>query len=144
MKPWHERDPGALPRLEHLVTATYPTLHVVVADGVVHLLGTFPVRHGVVEIDRFAIDVVLSSDHPRDLPAIYETGGRIPRTADRHMNGDGSACVVLPDAYWLENETGQVDVVHLLAREVHNYFLGQAAVEAGDPWPFGEWPHFSK
>jgi hypothetical protein len=31
--------------------------------------------------------------------------------------------------------------VKYLTGPVHNYFLGQAAVERGEPWPFGEWAH---
>ncbi len=61
---------------------------------------------------------------------------------DRHINPDtGSACVVLPDAYWIENSTGEVDIVEYLRGPVQNFFLGQLAVEQGDPWPFGEWQH---
>jgi hypothetical protein len=141
VKPWHEREQGALAELEHRVAATYPTLHVVVENGLVHVRGTFPVLHDLLELDRFEVDVVLARNHPRELPAVYETGGRIPRTPERHVNSDGTACVGIPDVYWLENPTGEVDVLGFLRREVHNYFLGQAAVENGDPWPFGEWSH---
>lgn len=110
-------------------------------DEHVHIKGTLPVFNGTIEIDRYAVDVVLSPDHPRSLPQVFETAGRIPRTLNRHISGDGSACIVLPDAFWLEHPPGNLDIVEYLAGPVHSYFLGQAAVERGEPWPFGEWAH---
>lgn len=133
--------PCATEALEREVAARYPTLHVLVLDGRVHIKGTLPITNGTAEFDRFALDIVLSPDHPRALPQVFETGGRIPRTLDRHISADGSACIVLPDAFWLEHPTGDLDVVEYLAGPVHSYFLGQAAVERGEPWPFGEWAH---
>jgi hypothetical protein len=132
---------GAVDELERALAARFPTLHVLVIDGRVHIKGTLAITNGTADIDRFAVDVVLSPDHPHALPQVFETAGRIPRTMDRHMNGDGSACIVMPDAFWLEHPTRDIDIVEYLGGPVHSYFLGQAAVERGEPWPFGEWAH---
>jgi hypothetical protein len=142
MNPWNHI-PGALAALEAELAAEYPTLHAVELDGHVRVRGSFPVRDGAQVLTWFQIDVALPSDFPRALPVVWETGGRIPRVAKRHINspGDESACVVLPESYWLAQEEGEVSLLAFLRGPVHNYFLGQALVELGEPWPFGEWGH---
>jgi hypothetical protein len=132
---------GLIDEIERQLARRFPTLHVLVQDGRVHIKGTLPVMNGTSEIDRFAVDVVLSPEHPHALPQVFETGGRIPRTLYRHISGDGSACIVMPDAFWLEHAAEEIDLMGYLAGPVHSYFLGQATVERGEPWPFGEWAH---
>ncbi|MBZ4414680.1 hypothetical protein K8640_41340 [Myxococcus sp. XM-1-1-1] len=142
MSPWNHV-PGALAEIEAELAPEYPTLHAVELDGHVRVRGSFPVRDGAQVLTWFQIDVALPPDFPRALPVVWETGGRIPRVAERHINspGDGSACVVLPESFWLAQDEGEVSLLAFLRGPVHNYFLGQALVELGEPWPFGEWGH---
>lgn len=100
----------------------------------------FPVKHEGRELDRFPIEVDLGSVGPGNLPLVTETGGRIPRTEARHVNGNGSACVCLPEHYFMCNP-GRFDIVAFLEGPVRDFFLGQILVDAGEPWPFGEWAH---
>jgi hypothetical protein len=48
--------------------------------------------HGSVT-DAYQLRIVIPPSFPRDIPSVYETGGRIPRTADYHVNSDGSFCL---------------------------------------------------
>jgi hypothetical protein len=139
--PWHVRDPAALATLENELATAYPTLHVVSTAERVLIKGAFPVRDGTEVLDWYSVEIELAPDHPRTLPRVREVGGRIPWILDRHVLSDGSACVVLPDAYWLENPTGRVSIPEFLVGPVRDFFLGQSVVDLGYPWPQGEWAH---
>lgn len=142
---WHVRDPAALRALEADLAREYPALHVVVSADRVVVKGPFEVcDHGEV-LDWFSIEIELLPDHPRCLPMVRETAGRIPWVLDpHHILPDGRACVVLPGAYWLENATGEVSLLEYLRGPLHEYFVGQCLVELGEPWPRGEWAHGAK
>lgn len=121
--------------------AAFPHLHFHVVDDVVFLRGSFPVIYEGRELDRFSIEIELAKNHPDSLPIVRETAGRIPRTIDRHVNAaDGTACVLLPDEHWRLWPKGSSLLAYLIG-PLRNYFLGQIAVEMGQPWPFGEWHH---
>jgi hypothetical protein len=144
-QPWHVRDPAALRTLEADLAREFPTLHVVVSGDLVVLKGAFEVRDGAEVLDWYSVEIELLPDHPKCLPVVRETGGRIPWVLDpHHVLPNGRACVVLPDAYWLENATGEVSLLEYLRGPLHQYFVGQCLVETGDPWPRGEWAHGPK
>ncbi len=130
--------------MENELASEYPTLRVVSTADRVLIKGAFPVRDGAEVLDWYAVEIELASDHPKSLPRVREVGARIPWLLDRHVLSDGTACVVLPDAYWLENPTGRVSIPGFLAGPVRDFFLGQSVVELGDPWPQGEWAHGAK
>jgi hypothetical protein len=120
----------------------YPTLHVsIVDDNTVRVSGMFPVRDadgGI--IDRYQVQLDLPADYPRSLPVVYETGGRVSWTEDRHVNTDGTACVMMPEERRYIWPMGQ-PLSQYLDGPLRNFFLGQLARDHGDPWPFGEWAH---
>jgi hypothetical protein len=140
---WFRRDPEALTRLRRrLVVGGYPHLHLVEVDNQIEAIGTVALGAAGRELTRFALRVVLPDHYPRDLPKVYETKGRIPRTADHHVNPDGSLCVGLPESIWLEH--GDLDLVGYLDGPLRSYLVGVCEVEGGRQWPFGEWSHGSK
>jgi len=124
------------------LAAAFPTLHVAEKEGKKHIRGSFPVMFEGKVLDRFSIDIKLELSGPNDLPVVREINGRIPWNIDRHVNDDGTACVCLPEDYFLKHP-GRLDVLTFLQDPIHQYFLGQALVERGDPWPQGEWGHGS-
>lgn len=138
---WYRKNPELFEKEKMEVEAAFPQLHFHVANDVVYLRGTYPVIHDGEELDRFSIEIELSKNHPESLPVVRETGGRIPRHADRHVNAtDGTACVLLPDEQWRLWPKGS-SLRAYLEGPLRNFFLGQIAVEMGQPWPFGEWGH---
>jgi hypothetical protein len=118
----------------------YPTLHPIVSSGKLTIKGTFAVTFEGKTLDRFSIEIDLSSMVPGCLPIVREVGGRIPWKIERHVNHDGTACVCLPEDYYLKHP-GDFSLLEFLGDPVWQYFLGQSLVEKGEPWPHGEWGH---
>lgn len=127
-------------QLQRELAPGQPMLHVVTDGEGLKLRGSFVIEHEGRELDRFAVEIDLSPMRDGELPTVKEIGGRIPWTEDRHINSDGSACVCLPEDYF-SNHPGPFDLPLYLDGPVRSFFLGQALVERGDPWPHGEWKH---
>lgn len=138
---WHRKNPALFGKEKVEVETAFPHLHFHIVNDVVFLRGSFPVAYEGRELDRFSIEIELAKDHPESLPIVREIAGRIPRSADRHVNAtDGMACVLLPDECWRFWPKGS-SLLAYMTGPLRNYFLGQIAVEMGQPWPFGEWRH---
>lgn len=122
----------------HSLVERYPTLHIV---GNELIRGSLPIEEAGSELDRFSVEIDFSPLQQGLLPKVSETGGRIPHHEDRHINvKDGTACVCLPEDYFLRH-AGPFDPVTFLDGPVRDFFIGQALVARGDPWPYGEWKH---
>jgi hypothetical protein len=133
----HEPD---LEAIRERLAYRFPTLHLLPGPDGPIIRGTFFLEHESHEIDRFAVEIALKPIYDGDLPVVFETAGRIPRTPERHVNDGGSACVCLPIDYFRKHP-GPFDLMAFLEGPVRDYFLGQALVERGEPWPYGEWRH---
>jgi hypothetical protein len=60
---------------------------------------------------------------------------------ERHIFPDsGQACTLLLFQRWELWPVG-APLLKYVEGPMRNYFIGQALVENGDPWPFGEWGH---
>jgi len=139
-RPWY-RSSRELSRVKAEVLSRHPALTFKEVDGRVIVYGVFEIREGKVLHDKLVIEVELARDSARGIPVVRETGGRIPRTADRHVNTeDGSLCVVLPDAYWYHHTRG-LTFADFLDGPLRAHLAGQLLVELGEPWPAGEWGH---
>lgn len=139
-KPWHRDDPTRFAKEKAEVEAEYPELHFRITGDMVFVYGTFPVRFEGQTLDRYSVEVALGRDHPKTLPIVREVGGRIPWIADRHVNTNGTACVLLPDERWTV-WPDESTILDFLNGPLRNFFLGQSLVEQGKPWPFGQWDH---
>jgi hypothetical protein len=127
--------------LREVLLGKYPELRVVLERETIYLSGSFPVVHEGEILDRFQIAISLPHDFPRSIPVLRETGGRIPRVKDRHINPEsGEACPIVPEE-WLLLPIEQRTVMAFLDGPVRNFFIGQALVERGLPWPYGERNH---
>lgn len=140
---WHENEPSGLDRLRQTLRARYPTLHARVQGGFVHVAGSFAVLTEDAYQDRYMIDVRLPADYPGSIPDVWETGGRIERTIDRHVfPGTGALCVGVPVELWL-NLKGDFSIENYLEKAVRPYLIGNSLFEEGQPWPFNESTHGS-
>jgi hypothetical protein len=123
------------------VQARYPCLGQVPLGGGIALRGTFPIIHNGAEVDSFKIELQLRSSGAHHRPAVLEIGGRVPRTADRHVNTDGSACIALPEDLWLRTGGEPMTLSAFVDGPVRDYFLAQASFEQQGRWPFGDRGH---
>ncbi len=142
---WHRRNPKLVQDIRADLAGAYPNLHLFIdEDGAAEVRGTFPVpSHDGRVLDRYQVRIELPPDYPRAMPVVREIGGRIPWHPDYHAMPDGTACVLLPDDRWRCFPVG-APFKQFLDGPVHDFFLGQAIVERGGAWPFGEWSHGEK
>lgn len=141
MQPWFERDPSALKDLGRTLRSKYPTLHAFIEDGVCFVRGTYPVMSGDRVAERYSLEIALPPDYPFSLPAVWETGGRIPREADRHVfPAPGCLCLGVPLALWMALR-GDFCINNVLDIPVRNFLIGNSLVEQGEPWPHGDRSH---
>lgn len=142
-KPWYKKDANLLRELEHQIGDEFPELKKVEEGLLIKFVGVFPLFEEGRVYDRYHIEVELSSKSPTALPIIREVGGRIPLLSDRHINPtDGTACIVLPDAYWFQNPLG-MNLIDFLKGPVRKFFASQSLIDLGEsnPWSDGEWRH---
>ncbi len=118
-----------------------PHLHCVDTQSGLDVVGGLQIAAGTGrEITRFAIRIVVPEEFPRQTITVFETANRIPRSPDRHVNPDGSCCIGVPAALHARMGLGYT-VSQFILGPVTDYFVGQACVEAGLPWPAGEARH---
>jgi len=119
----------------------FPDLQMVERGDQLVFSGVYPLIDNSRVVDRYHIEVLLPAGGPRDgIPVVRETASRIPRTSERHMNGDGGACLFVPEDFWYEHPQG-MDLLSFLKGPVLAFFVGQSLVERGKPWPYGTRPH---
>lgn len=139
-RPWYKLKPALLEQIKSETQSKYPNLNFYIENGLVFIRGSFPILHEGAVLDRYLIEVLFPNDYPESLPIVQEVGGRVPRTSDFHMSQAGEACLFLPDERWWVFPPGST-FLYFLDVPVHNFFLGQALVRMGDPWPFGQRAH---
>lgn len=90
--------------------------------------------------DSFQIEASFTAGFPYVEPKVFETGGRIPKIADRHIyEGSGRCCTgvweeaVLNPA--VQSLAGFMDVL------VNDFFVSQTYYEANERWPYGDRSH---
>lgn len=123
----------------------YPNLHVFINhNGLAEIAGAFPIygAHGE-ELDRYSISILLLNSYPKDLPIVYEVGGRLPHNADFHINPNGSACVLIPEDRW-RCFPEHAPFLQYLDIPLYNFFLSQTYYAEYGQWPFGQWSHGSQ
>ncbi len=139
-RPWHKADPGLLEKVRAEIQAAYPALNFYPEGDRVLVRGTFPVLHDGEVLDRYSVEIEMLADYPESIPIVREVGGRIPRTADCHMNAKGEACLFLPDERWQVYPRGTT-LLEFLNGSVRNFFLGQSLFRLTGEWPFGQRRH---
>jgi hypothetical protein len=140
-KPWHHEDPEVFRLMRERLRVEYPELHLSERGDRVFVSGVFPLEDDQRMVERYEIEIRLPRTHPRGIPELRETGGRIPRDPDHHMESDGMACLFIPDEYSYRHPDG-MDLFEFLKGPVLGYFVGQGLVARGEPWPFETRRHF--
>ena len=139
-RPWHKADPDLLDKMKVEVQAAYTNLHFYPESDRVIVRGTFPIIDSGEELDRYSIDIVLLAEYPDAIPLVWETGGKIPRDIDHHINKGCEACLFIPDERWKVYPPG-MSFLEFLNGPVRNFFLGQSIFRRTAKWPFGQRSH---
>jgi hypothetical protein len=142
-RPWYKEKQDLFLALQQEIATAYPYLRFVVRNDTVILSGRYQLIDGIEMVDSFLIEIVFPQRYPKGIPSVYEVGGRIPRTADRHMYSSGEACLFLPHqlADIVPQGSGFLD---FLNGPVKSFFVSQSYYELTGQWLFGEWPHGEK
>lgn len=135
----------ALEEVKAAIAFDQPKLHARKDDSTIHVEGSYLVfERNVVAapggpITAFDIRMELPVHYPCFEPKVFETGGRIPREPDRHINPDGDCCITVWE-HWLATAADQ-SIAGYINGPLHEYFLGQFWFEKTGRWPFGERAH---
>lgn len=135
MTSWYKSDPEALTKLKESIAVEYSDLRVVEDDDPIQVKGSFPVKVNGKRLDRYSIRIEIPDDYPDSIPVVYEVGGRIPWTPDRHVNKDdhGAACLFLPEERSKYFPQGR-SFLDFLKGPVNDYFLNQLSFELTGTW----------
>lgn len=92
--------------------------------------------------DSFVLEMIVPNGFPRELPRVTETGGRIPRTGEYHVNGtDNTLCLGSPLSLLLR--ISKKPTLEGFAENclVPYLFAISCKLKTGGPLPFGELAH---
>jgi hypothetical protein len=121
---------------------TQPDLFVFIKNGQELIRGSICLRSdGGEEIGRYSIEISIPREYPQKIPVVKETGNKIPKTPDRHINKkDGSACVIHEEEWFLEFGNNS-SIVRFINTYVYNFFISQKYFELKKEWIYGQWAH---
>lgn len=110
------------------------------------VFGAWPVYGGSKEqshIEDLLIKILFPNNYPKELPEVYETGGRIKiKNADTHFYPNKSACLFYPrERYLLFPEEKEFRLKTFLDGPVKNFFFSQLFYIYHNKWPFGQRSH---
>ena len=140
-KAWFLAAPDELQALLDEVAHSQPGLHSEMRGTDLILSGEFVVAEGDTVCERYLVEIQVPPESKFHPPVVRETAGAFPWDASRHMEPDGKACIVLPDAFWYEYPDGMY-LAEFIGGPLRSFFASQALLDLGlDAWPGGEWAH---
>jgi hypothetical protein len=145
-KPWYRKKPEQYEKIRQEIEDAYPELFFKDDEECdVTINGWYYLYEGGTVWDRYKLKVIVPKDSPCGLPTVYEIGNRIPQVPDRHMETNGKACIVLPDAFWYEYPDG-MNLHEFLDGPLRHFLANQSLIDRGctDNWKDGEWKHGSE
>lgn len=113
-------------------------------DSVAVYKGTLAFRanyqdHGLVD-EAFDVEITFPLQIGDISPSAKEIGGRIPKTPEFHINGDGTMCLAAPlevRRKYLRSPTLRA----FINQQVIHFLYGYCIKAQKGYWPFGELPH---
>jgi hypothetical protein len=139
--PWFLTDPTLLESIEAEVERDFPGLRVLIIDSKVFIQGRLDVFCDSAYYDSYGISIKLSDNHPIDLPQVFETENRLPKTMDRHFYQDNkSACLFVPferGIFWSNPRS----ISQFIGGAVNAFFYSQSFFDRNGHYPFGDRAH---
>ncbi len=109
-------------------------------SGLFRFAASCPSDKATIE-DEFQIAIEVPQGFPRDIPVVFETGSRIPRLPEFHVNSDGSLCLGSP-LRLLAIVRGCPSILGFVDRALVPFlFAVSKSLTSGRSFPFGELPH---
>jgi hypothetical protein len=102
----------------------------IVAEGRVALFANGEI------VDDYGIRVVMPLEGTGDQPQLFELGGRIPRTHDRHIDDNCGKCCVMATDEFPFRYPGGCDLLTFVRGPVRDFLVSQAHYEQHGKWPF--------
>lgn len=134
---WWLVRPEALADIRAALVGPYAGLQLIEDGQNVEVRGIFPVLDDGEVLDQYEVLIRFPELYPDDPPEVWETGGRIPRLADRHNSE--TACLFVPFEWRIRRP--DLSFSTFLNDAMRGYFIGQSLAELGKPWPHGERDH---
>lgn len=128
-----------------VVAFNQPWLQVRKVDGNIEVEGRYLLHENQLAIDSrgplndFELKIRISNNYPKEPPVVFETGGKIPRIGERHINRSGDCCILVWEHWQLT--AADVSFGSYFTGPLHQYFLGQHHYDLLGYWPFGERAH---
>ena len=122
------------------VAVHQPDLNISIFNEHIELEGCFVLNSSMGEFDTYDVKIQVSQDFPQTEPSVYETGERIPKTADRHVCPESRICCLGVWEEWLLT-TSEPSFSEFLSGPLKDYFVSQSWFEVKGEWPYGERPH---
>jgi hypothetical protein len=141
-KPWFKKYPGRYTQEKEQVKRKYPELSFSEKSPNIVVHGAFPVLGESGEVlDRYQIRIRVPPDFPNEISAVYETGGDIPRSRDRHIeNDEGKCCLEIEEEFWIRHGQGY-NLTEFLDGPVRSFFADQSYFDEEGIWPHGQRSH---
>ena len=130
---------GFLASVKAALEELQPGLEVIESQPQIIISGTYTLAGPEGPFDEFKVRLVVDYEYPNLEAKLFETGGRIPQTADRHINKDGDCCVAVWEE-WLASARN-TSFRNFITGPVHEFFLSQWWFEQTGEWRFGQRAH---
>ncbi|NLU92645.1 SEC-C domain-containing protein [Chitinophaga sp. Ak27] len=120
----------------------FPTLHKKEVEDRIILVGSLPIidREGK-QWDEYEVAIHATDSFPYRFPDLYETGGKIPRIGDWHINEDTfTCCITVPPEEVLRCLKG-IDLCTYIGEQVMPYLFNQTHRRVEGYYVNGEYSH---
>lgn len=108
--------------IQQAIEKHQPELSLFKTDRLINLEGTFVVSGPKGPFDSYRIKACIRAGFPVQEPIIFEEGGRIPRTADRHIFPEyGNCCLGVWEEWLVTAPDHQFET--FLTGPMHDYFV---------------------
>lgn len=125
-----------LKELEEALAELQPALRVIKRDHPITIEGMFSLQSPDGPIDTYQIRIELNDDFPNVEPVVFETGNRIPKLIERHVNPGGNCCIRVWES-WLATAKDQTFRAYLTG-PIQEFFLNQFFYEQTGKWRLGD------
>lgn len=139
---WYQDNENLLIDVKDSISRLGQPLRIRFVCGQLQIVGTWKIHHQGEEIDSYHIKIVFPDNYPVELPRVFETGNRIPRSRDRHLtpHRDWEACLFVSTARWEVWPIG-ASLYEFFSGPVTDFFISQSYFDAYGVWPFGDYFH---